>query len=66
MQNKRNCVNVGLTQSKALIEPTSIHKLAIILAAKFREKRGKNCIFREDNGKMIVQKNICPKKLKFD
>ncbi|MGK8253065.1 hypothetical protein [Moraxella lacunata] len=49
--NSTNCPNVGLTQLKARTDPTNIHKAATILAAKFRENLGKDCIFRDCSDK---------------
>lgn len=50
-EKRTNCPTVGLTQVNALTDPNNIHKAATILAAKFREKRGNDSIFSDDNDK---------------
>lgn len=49
--NKINCPNVGLTQLKALTDPSNIHSAATTLAAKFKEERGRDSIFNDDSDK---------------
>ena len=50
-ENTANCIKVGFTQENARVEPTSIHKVAIILAAKLSEKRWSDTVFNDVSDK---------------